>query len=232
MRLYNYLSLEHAIDNLVKRRIKISTYDDMNDPFELRGAWMSDADFHRALTEVSKKGGVVCFSEMDSEVLLWSHYAVKHRGCCIDFEVAESEALQPTVSVKRPKEISFDRSPSYEMERLGIESGDSSPESHPGFEEAIKRYLPRTTAILFSKYEGWNYEKERRLLIKLQPSQKDGNHYFAEFDGNIRPVEVLLGARCTQADEERLRPAVNGYDPPLPIIRTGFAKDEFKIVRL
>jgi Protein of unknown function (DUF2971) len=233
MRLYKFLSLKYARENLLKHRIKISKYDEMNDPYELLGIQLRDPDFKSSFMKVSKNTGVLCFSETDSEVLLWSHYAANHRGCCIGFDVSESDGLHPTKQVKRPEEIFTDTSPSAEMERLLIESGDIPiTESHPEIEELSKKYLPLTMAILFSKYEGWNYEKERRLMLGLTPLQKDGDHYFADFGEDLKPIEVLLGAMCTQDDEEKLRPAVNKYDPPLPIIRTALAKDEFKIVRI
>ena len=89
-----------------------------------------------------------------------------------------------------------------------------------------------TSAVMLSKYDGWNYEKERRLLIDLIPTQRDGDHYFAEFDEDLKPKKVLLGVRTSEESEEKLRYAVNTYNPPLPIIRTTLATDAFKIVRL
>lgn len=37
-----FLSKEFALSNLTSRRVKISEYSDMNDPFELRGAMLFD----------------------------------------------------------------------------------------------------------------------------------------------------------------------------------------------
>lgn len=45
---------------------------------------------------------------------------------------------------------------------------------------------------MLSKFAGWNYERERRLLIHLKEDQRDGDLYFAEFDDHIKPVEVIL----------------------------------------
>jgi hypothetical protein len=35
MRLYHFLSATNALDDLTRRRIKLSQIDDLNDPFEL-----------------------------------------------------------------------------------------------------------------------------------------------------------------------------------------------------
>ena len=37
MRVYHFISAEYALDDLRKRRLKVSFLEDMNDPFELLG---------------------------------------------------------------------------------------------------------------------------------------------------------------------------------------------------
>ena len=63
MRLYKFLSIKHAVENLVKRRIKISQYHEMNDPFELVGVSLFSVEhdelakqLYRTLIEVIKEG--------------------------------------------------------------------------------------------------------------------------------------------------------------------------------
>jgi len=233
MRLYKFLLVDHAIDNLVKRRIKISEYSDMNDPFELAGVSLSERQYTEALREVMKGVGALCFSDSMSEPLLWSHYAEKHRGCCIAFDVAENDSLQKTISVERLEEQLVDLEPFKQYLIDAPRSGKMPCEgSDREFQKLAAVYDPVTSKVMLSKYKGWDYEREFRLQIRLVPSQKDGALYFADFDENLRPVEVLLGARCTDETVERLKYAVNRYDPPLAIIRTALAKDDFRIVRL
>jgi hypothetical protein len=64
-----------------------------------------------------------------------------------------------------------------------------------------------------------------------EDSQKDGRLYFAEFDDTIKPIEILLGVRCTDENEQKLRDAASTFEPPLPIIRMSLANSESKIVR-
>jgi hypothetical protein len=234
MLVHKFLSLEYAIDDLVKHRLKIAEYHDMNDPFELRGAWASNPLYQQIMLDVIKKGGVLCFSKVDSDPILWSHYAEKHRGCCIGFEVDPSVNLEPTIPVDVPRAVPLNMLRLEAFFRDADRSGRSPiSESDPEFLKLTgSRELDEITkAVLFSKYSGWNYEQEVRLLIALKPDQKDGTLYFADLDDTFKPVEVLLGARCTEEDEEKLRYAVNRYDPPLPIIRTALSTDSFKIVR-
>jgi hypothetical protein len=231
MRLYKFLSIDHAVDGLVKRRIKISEYHDMNDPFELLAVSVSLEPYRQIMVEVIKTGGAVCFSETESDPLLWSHYAEKHQGCCIAFEVAESSSLRRTIPIQKPTEIYIDISPLVEIKRNALSVGLPVDTSGPEFERLVEEHTRITDEVMLSKYNGWDYEKEVRLLINLIDSQKDGKLYFADFDDKLRPTEVLLGARCTQDHEARLRYAVNRYEPPLPIIKMCLATDDFKIVR-
>lgn len=207
----------------------------MNDPFELIAAslWSVEhgdlaKNLYRIVIEIVQRGGAVCFSETESEPLLWSHYSEKHHGCCIGFEVAENESLQKTIPIGKPNRIRVNMSPVLEFVRSGnFPIGDRDPQ----LQELSKEYEWMTRSVMLSKYDGWNYEKERRLLVSLIPTQRDGDYYFADFDESIKPEEVLLGLRSSEESEKKLLYAVNRYDPPLPIIRTTLASDAFKIVR-
>jgi hypothetical protein len=44
MRVYNFLAAQWAEDDLAKNRIKISRFDDLNDPFELLAAQLRSRD--------------------------------------------------------------------------------------------------------------------------------------------------------------------------------------------
>lgn len=84
----------------------------------------------------------------------------------------------------------------------------------------------------YLKYEGWAYEQEVRTTVQpLDPNQRDGDHYFAEFSHSMTPVEVLMGARCTVEDRRRLSYSVNRYKPALPIVQMEMAHDAFEMVR-
>ncbi|ASU34261.1 DUF2971 domain-containing protein [Mucilaginibacter xinganensis] len=55
---------------------------------ELFGAKANDPNIYRdALLRKKKEFKVSCFSEKCNEVLMWSHYADKHTGICIGFEL-------------------------------------------------------------------------------------------------------------------------------------------------
>jgi hypothetical protein len=78
MRVYHLLQTKWGMESIRKKRMKISCFADLNDPFELLGANLtarSDREaFRRWKRQISGKYGLLCFSESWQSPLLWSHY--------------------------------------------------------------------------------------------------------------------------------------------------------------
>lgn len=83
---------------------------ELNDPFEFLGVNLSDRNFRKAMketkAELSKTKGLLCFSKTWKNPLLWGHYADKHRGICLGFQIS-NDVLEKVDYVKerlpRPK---------------------------------------------------------------------------------------------------------------------------------
>ncbi len=94
MRVYHFLNAHYGIDDLRNGRLKISRIMELNDPFEFLGVDLSDRQFRWALrktkAELSKTKGLLCFSKTWTNPVLWGHYADRHRGMCLGFDVPES----------------------------------------------------------------------------------------------------------------------------------------------
>ena len=91
MRVYHLCHASHAISNISKKRLKVSRYHDLNDPFELLAGDLTDpslrADTERFKDEFGRTRGLLCFSRNWKDPVLWSHYADKHRGICLGFDL-------------------------------------------------------------------------------------------------------------------------------------------------
>jgi hypothetical protein len=83
MQVYHFLSATWALDDIRKKRIKISVIDQLNDPFELWCVEQRDERFRQALrgfkAEMGERFGVICFSRRWHNPLLWNHHGDKHR---------------------------------------------------------------------------------------------------------------------------------------------------------
>lgn len=149
----------------------------MNDPFELLGAALKTKRLRIAFrgyqSEMDQRYGVLCFCPTWSDPVVWSHYADRHRGICLGFDVPKRMALPI----------------SYNAERLGID---------------IERELAKQSRdpnlglkLLTTKYRGWKYENEVRLVARLNESEPETGLYFCDFGPNLSLREVVLGARST-----------------------------------
>lgn len=97
MALYKYRSLQNLhrfLDILIKKRLYMAHYNEMNDPME--GAFLSATNNRGFLQEIwqgKQRKLICCFSTDYTHTLLWSHYADSHQGCCI--EVVVTSKLKP-----------------------------------------------------------------------------------------------------------------------------------------
>jgi hypothetical protein len=81
------------------------------------------------------------------------------------FEVTKGEHLQKTIPVDKPDEIFVDISPFIEMKRKAESEGVPIDVSGPEFDRLVAEHTQHTKRVMLSKYSGWNYEKEFRLLL-------------------------------------------------------------------
>ena len=166
-RVYKFLATEWALDDIRRRRIRISEIHDLNDPFELIPFDLSDIEQRkqllRARDEMARRG-ILCFSHSWSSPLLWAHYADRHRGICLGFDMEDQ-------AVKTIEYVS-DRLP------FPTELSDGVAQQW-----------------IYTKSAAWKYEDEARAFVSRD--QEEDGHYFARFDdNNMRLREVILGHRC------------------------------------
>jgi hypothetical protein len=201
MRVYHFLQKRWALDDIERRRIKISELDQLNDPFELWCVSLSDKRLRTPLQEFKGKMGehygIICFSKQWSNPLLWSHYADKHRGICLGFE-ADDRALKAV---------------SYVAERADL---------------PIPPTLESMQQLLFTKFQDWQYEEEWRNWFRLD--ERDGDHYFYPFDERVQLREVIAGPLC-DVTETQISEALGDIKNNVAVIKAGLAFKTFRIVR-
>lgn len=106
-RAYHFISLQYGLGDLRQRHLKISRLDDLNDPFELWAIAQPDRRVRQALRDtknaMAQKCGLLCFSLDWHNPLLWSHYADRHRGIALGFDI-DDRILRP-VSYRRTRPL-------------------------------------------------------------------------------------------------------------------------------
>jgi hypothetical protein len=201
MRVYHFLPANWAIDDIEKRRVKISEIEELNDPFELWCVSQQDRRLREALRgfkkEMEKSYGMICFSRRWHSPLLWSHYAAKHSGICLGFEV-DDRGLKAV---------------SYVAERPNLR---------------IPPTVKSMEQLLFTKFKDWQYEEEWRNWFRLD--ERDGDHYFYPFDGFVQLREVITGPIC-QTPKVKIDEALSSYSDRVHVLKARLAFKTFRVVR-
>ena len=209
MLVYHLLPEKFALGNLRLRRLKVARLDDMNDPFELLGATLQKKEHRDALrgfkSEMDRFWGALCFSRSWSHPMIWSHYADKHRGICLGFDVPEDKAIPISYKAKR-LEFDFERQLSKDTrdEKLGLK-------------------------LMTTKFDGWKYEDEVRLLLSMEneTTAESGLHFF-NFGQELNLREVIVGARSTLA-KQIVREALSPEDRNARLIKARLAFNTFTV---
>ena len=91
MKLFHYLSEKYALEALRNQRIKIVSFESLNYPFELLSISLGDPEIRRVMKETKKrlssKIRLLSYSKTRNNALLWGHYADKHKGVALEFDI-------------------------------------------------------------------------------------------------------------------------------------------------
>ena len=112
MRVYHFSSAKYAVEDIQNQRLKIARINELNDPFELLAADLLDKRDRQAFVkfknQINEKFGIVCFSGSWESPLLWGHYADKHKGIALGFDVVDEKLNEVNYTTMRPK-VEFDQ---------------------------------------------------------------------------------------------------------------------------
>lgn len=207
MRLYYMTSERWGCSDLTHRHLKLSRFDDLNDPFELLSAHLGERAarrfYSRLQRAVADRFGVICFSDNWRSPVMWAHYGDKHKGLCLGFDIREAAEVK------------------YKPERLKHELDQT--------QSGVRVSAELIKVAMTTKFDEWSYEREWRVFKELTSPHADGNFYqgFGDF---IQLREVIIGARCqlTTMDVERL---VGKVEHPVTVIKARPAFQRFEVTR-
>lgn len=210
MRVYHFVNKKYGIEDLKRRRLKVATLNELNDPFEFFGIDLSDPlrrhAFRKMKADLSVTQGLLCFSRDWHNPVQWSHYADKHQGICLGFDVPDDK-LGP---------INYSRKP------LVVETKQL----------LAFRQLDQKTVIkfLFTKYTHWRYENEVRGFVTLEEMDPEKNMYFANFSEELKLAQVIVGAESTLTRAD-VRDALGDLVSVVETFKTRLAFKSFRVVR-
>lgn len=198
LRVYHLTSEKHAASDIAQSRLKVARFSDLNDPFELLALSFKERAVRTIVqdfkAQYDRHTGLLCFSADWTNPVLWSHYATKHKGICLGFDLRRTKA----------------EAVRYEDERILAQLGD--PPNPGNLDPGLQRLL------LCTKFRHWQYESEHRVFVPLKTAIADGPLHFVPFDPDLKLREVVLGPLCTLALDD-VRKQVGAQYPDATIFK-------------
>ncbi|MFH4617707.1 DUF2971 domain-containing protein [Vibrio furnissii] len=210
MKVFHYMSAKYALEALQYGRLKVSRYEDFNDPFELLSMSLED-QFTRNVVkamkrELNDKIRVLCCSRIKSNPLMWGHYADKHKGIVLELEVPKNKVT--TIEYKHERPV------------VDIHQLVNDIKMNPNSLELNK--------ILNIKYADWHYEEEVRLEFGSDQVLTVGAHDFVEIGRDVKIVGLHLGP-LNQTKIAEIEDAIPS-DKSVMVTKLRMAFKTFKVV--
>jgi hypothetical protein len=209
MRVYYLTGAQYALSSLALRRIKVARFEDLNDPFELLAVDLGIKEHRKAFRtyrkELNETRGLICFSRAWRNPLLWGHYAEKHAGVCLGFEIPE-KYLSPVIYAKQLRKIPVSRRTGKLLLTEGL-----------------------VNKLLRTKFFDWKYEEEMRLFVALDRDTMESGMYFCSFAADVALREVILGPRC-ELRIAGIREMVADFQPLVDVIKARLSFRRFEVL--
>lgn len=222
MRVYYFTRKKYGLENLTKKRLKVARINYLNDPFEFMAVDLSSRDLRLGVEEMkrnlSKDFGLLCFSKNWDNPVQWTHYAERHKGLCLGFDVPDERLAKINYCDSRQSAEEYQAELEARYHKRKSEMDDYTSQSITSeeietrkinFLETLQqqwREDSRTNklsqafinALIFTKYSHWSYENEYRYFLSLN-EEIDGLYHFNglifyEFSDNLQLKEVIVGS--------------------------------------
>lgn len=178
---------------------------------------------------------VCCFSEINDNILMWSHYADSHKGICFGFKVdCLKQGLNPKNGTWEPiYELYFEEVMSHGetfrlLTKMEYSLDDKMPEEVNLIGEVIKdgedfekklKVWEREIVFGYTKHKDWKYEKEIRVKLPWNTEKLKRKYKFKK----EKLSQVIFGMNTSADDIKTVRKIVEEV-----YISKGFTVDLFK----
>ena len=202
--LYKYTTLEGALAIIKNNSIGFSCAENLNDPFELKGASYLLVDStldgtldgtSGAFNKLSRKFGILSLTRTHLNPIMWSLYSNQHRGVVIAFDVKKAGLTCRSLIPSHKGNVIYSKT--HPKNAFETEQGD-----YFDIYELCKKHcyseLTEKEKILVSmfflhKSDWWFHEEDVRVVKNLENSVMPTSLHFAQLDlitsRNLIPID-------------------------------------------
>lgn len=211
MRLYYFTTAQFGLETIRDSRLKIARINESNDPFEFQGLALKRKDrraWNKLKDKMGERFGLICMSQDWRHPMLWGHYADKHQGLCLGFDVTEKGMFRKVdYFVERPTLNEFGRKSLADLD------------------------TDKIIDILFMKFAAWSYETEYRAVRMLEEEEHDlvNDRYFLPLSRGLNLVQVIVGARSL-VTRDRLAGVLGSRKDTVTSFKTRAGFRDFEVI--
>lgn len=144
---HGYKNIQQDTDNLraaIDSSFEVAT-DGLNEMYE----------------RIDRHFGITCFSKKSDIALMWSHYANKHKGFVIEYDLTN-------LTVEDAEKLSFMLPVKYDNKRPRLDVYNLQKfKDSSGNPDVMDLAVNTLFEVLFVKAKEWNYEKEIRVITYI-----------------------------------------------------------------
>ena len=146
-------------------------------------------DGNKGIKDYYKDFGVLCFSEINNDILMWSHYSDGHKGFCLKFDTSYApfryhDTTLDAISICVDYKKFF---PELSLKEINEQNG----------------YVQTLFPFAQRKWENWGYEKEWRILSTR------GDLTYAYDQSAL--CAIYLGCKTSVEDEMTIKEIIGRY---------------------
>jgi len=173
--LLRIINTKNVSNRKTQKMVELMREADENAEAILKDSKEEYSKFYSKLIKESKdKTFITCFSEKNDSILMWSHYADRHKGLCIEYDFSSLENHDLLKQFLFP--VIYENT-IFDATKFFIHS-------------KILHNISYRAAI--TKSHEWSYEKEWRYVNTI--NKKSNEHYI-----NLpKPKSVYLGAKANE----------------------------------
>jgi hypothetical protein len=239
--IYKYRSINKNTFNLLRNNeFYYSFPHEFNDPFDIFTPPPDFNDFSEGQWYQLVKDGyeplsweneiiVCCFSAVKDNILMWSHYAEKHTGICLGFEVINNDEKKYLLMNEELGLSGFDHLPIWEVSYENKMPGryisfinDNKGRFSGGLYDDLLREFFTTKA------KAWRYEREYRSMFSYNQHKRRTFKFYKEI---LR--EVIFGIKIKDDARNNIIDLVKtlyiGMGIPVELIQARQSKTKYKI---
>ncbi len=157
----------------------------------------------RLMERIVRSVGMLCLTDREDSLLMWSHYADRHRGICLRFRGLENLPTPPL------KVIYSDDYPEVDLLEYGpfVDQAD---------EVARAKQRELVELMYLTKAKDWSYEHEWRIVDWA--AARVASRGLHTFDPRLL-TGVILGCKTTSSDRTKIEDCVSRSEAPPEICK-------------